>query len=68
MKSPDAGWLKFCPWIFGFMLLILLAGLCALIGLGHVEEKTSYGLSGLIGGLLVLAGGYAQSVFGKKDE
>lgn len=55
-------------WIYGILLLVLIASLCALFGLGHVEEKTSYGLLPLIGGLLVLAGGYAQSVFGKKDE
>lgn len=68
MKAPDPGWLAFCPWIFGILLLIILAALCAVIGLGKVEQATSFGLQDLVGGLLVLAGGYANSVFGNKKE
>lgn len=68
MKAPDSGWLPFCPWVFGILLLIILASLCAVIGLGNVEQSSSFGLQDLVGGLLVLAGGYANSVFGSKKE
>ncbi len=56
--------------IFGFLLLILLATLAALIALGKVEQSTSHGLDQILGGLLVLSGGFAHWAFGgiKSDE
>jgi hypothetical protein len=48
---------------FGFALLVILAILAALVALGKVEESSSYGLSQILGGLLVLAGGFAQWAF-----
>jgi hypothetical protein len=50
--------------LFGFLLLILMASLCAIIAIGHVKQETSYGLPEIIGGLLVLAGHFAQWAFG----
>jgi hypothetical protein len=66
MKAPDPGWLPYMPWVFGILLLLILAALCTVIGLGKVEQATSFGLQDLVGGLLVLAGGYANSVFGNR--
>jgi hypothetical protein len=51
--------------IFGFLLLVLLAALAGVIALGHVEEKTSFGLQYILGALSVLSGGFAQWAFGK---
>lgn len=48
---------------FGYILLIVLAGPCVVIGLGKVEAATSFGLDILIGGLLTLAGACAQWCF-----
>jgi len=49
--------------VFGFALLILLATLAAVIAIGHVEEKSSYGLQFLLGSLSSLAGGFSQWAF-----
>lgn len=49
--------------VFGFCLLAVLATLCIVIGLGKVEEKTSYGLAGIIGALTVMAGAWCQWAF-----
>ena len=57
--------------IFGFCLLLILAALAAAIALGHVEERTSYGLMPLLTTLSTLAGGFAQwafSIGNKKDK
>jgi Flp pilus assembly protein protease CpaA len=54
--------------IFGFCLLFVLAALIAVIALGKVEDATSAGLKELIGGLLVLAGGFANYAFGNRTE
>lgn len=54
--------------IFGFLLLLLLAALAAVIAIGHVEEKTSFGLQYILGALSVLSGGFAQWAFGKRDD
>ncbi len=59
--------LQILKMIFGFLLLILLAVLAAVIGLGHVEQATSYGLEGIVGGLLVLSGGFAHWAFGERQ-
>lgn len=54
--------------IFGFLLLILLAVLAALIALGKVEQTTSHGLDQILGGLLVLSGGFAHWAFGESPS
>ena len=64
--KPDTRWLPFLKMGFGFLLLLLLATLAAIIGLGKVEQTTSYGLQDILGGLLVLSGGYAQWAFHDK--
>lgn len=54
--------------LFGFLLLVLLCILAGVIAIGHVEEKTSYGLQYILGALAVLAGGFAQWAFGKSED
>lgn len=54
--------------VFGFSLLMILAGIALAIALGHVEEKTSYGLMPLLTSLSTLAGIFAQWAFGGKDK
>jgi hypothetical protein len=54
--------------IYGFMLLVILAGLAAAIALGKVEEQSSYGLMPLIVALATLSGGFAQWAFGGTDS
>ncbi len=54
--------------IFGSALLIILAALSAAIALGHVEEKTSYGLMPLLTAISVLSGNFAQWAFSKRPE
>lgn len=66
--TPDARWLPFLKMTFGFLLLILLAVLCGVIALGKVEQGTSFGLQDILGGLLVLSGGFAQWCFATVKE
>lgn len=54
--------------VFGFSLLLILAGLALAIAMGHVEEKTSYGLMPLLVGISTLAGQFAQWAFSAKDK
>lgn len=65
MKAPSSDTLRL---IFGFCLLLILAGLALAIALGHVEEKTSYGLMPLLTTLATLAGGFTQWAFNSKDN
>lgn len=67
---PDAKWLPFLKMTFGFLLVLVVAGLAALISLGKVEQQTSFGLDIILGGLLTLTGGFAQWAFGgdRKDD
>ena len=51
--------------LFGFFLLFCIAVLSAIIAIGHVRQETSYGLPEILGGLLVLAGGFANWAFGE---
>ncbi len=48
---------------YGMALLIILAGLALAIALGHVEEKTSYGLMPLLVSISHLSGQFAQWAF-----
>ena len=52
--------------IFGSALLVILAALSAAIALGHVEDKTSYGLMPLLTAISVLSGNFAQWAFSKR--
>lgn len=63
MKLPDT-----LRMIFGFLLLLILAGLALAFALGKVEEATSYGLMPLIVGLATLSGAFAQWAFGGNKE
>ncbi len=54
--------------IFGFSLLIILAGLALSIALGHVEEKSSYGLMPLLVGVSNLATQFASYAFSHRDK
>jgi len=54
--------------IFGFVLLLVTAGLAATIALGHVEQTTSFGLNYLLGSLATLSGGFANWAFGKETK
>lgn len=45
MSRPDRDTLRM---VFGFSPLIIMAALASAIALGHVEEKTSYGLMPLL--------------------
>lgn len=54
--------------IFGFAILVVLATLAAIVGLGKVEMQTSYGLNIILGGLTTLSGMFAQWAFGSKGD
>jgi hypothetical protein len=54
--------------IFGFSLLFCVTGLAAMVAIGHVEEKTSFGLPFLLGCFTTLAGSFATWAFGKSSE
>lgn len=49
--------------IFGFLLLVLLATLAGVIAIGNVRQESSFGLQDILGGLLVLSGGFAHWAF-----
>jgi len=61
--TPDYRWLPFLKMFFGFLLLLMLAVLAAMIALGKVEQGSSFGLEGIIGGLTALAGGFVNWAF-----
>lgn len=48
---------------FGFSVLLVLAILAGVISLGHVEEKTSFGLSFVLGALSSLSGAFGNWAF-----
>ena len=54
--------------VFGFSLLVILAGLALAIAIGHVQEQTSYGLMPLLTTLSTLAGGFAQWAFTRSSD
>lgn len=68
MKAPDADWLAFLRVLFGYCLLLVFACLIAMIAVGKVEEKTSYGLMPLIVALAGMGGAWTQAIFGSKKE
>lgn len=54
--------------IFGFSILLILAGLALAIAMGKVEEATSYGLMPLLVALASLGGQFAQYAFTKDSS
>ena len=62
-QAPDPGWIPFLKLGFGFVLLVILGTLSAMIALGRVEMATSYGLNIILGGLLTLTGAFAGWAF-----
>lgn len=53
--------------LFGYLVLVILAVLAALIALGRIEEKTSFGLMAIISSLSTLAGSFAQWAFSARS-
>jgi hypothetical protein len=51
--------------VFGFALLAAITGIALTIAIGHVEERSSYGLLGILGSFQTLAGAFAGWAFGK---
>lgn len=70
LTAPDQNWLPFLKVLFGFLLLLILGILSAILALGKVEATTSFGLDIILGGLLTLSGGFAGWAFqdAKKTE
>jgi hypothetical protein len=69
--APDAGWIPFLKILFGVILLVSICALATIIALGKVQQETSFGLQDILGGLLVLCGGFSQWCFtsnSKPDE
>lgn len=62
-EAPHPLWLDFLKRFFGFLLLLMLAILAGLIAVGKVEQSSSFGLEGIIGGLTALAGGFVNWAF-----
>jgi len=54
--------------VFGFLALVVLATLAAIIALGKVHQETSYGLDYILGGLTMMVGGFSNWAFGATKE
>lgn len=54
--------------VFGFLILVIIATLAAIIALGKVHQESSFGLQYLLGGLIAMAGGFTNWAFSNKDE
>jgi hypothetical protein len=67
-KPPDRDWMPFLKMGFGYLLLLTLGTLAGIIGIGHVEAKTSYGLDIILGGFLTLAGAFSGWAFKEKFD
>lgn len=50
-------------WAYGFLLLVGILGLAGAFGIGHVEEKSSYGLHELLLVLGLLAANWSADKF-----
>jgi hypothetical protein len=61
--SPDV-----MKMVFGFCLLGIIAGLATAVAIGHVEERTSYGLMPLLTTLSTLGGVFSQWAFGHSSN
>jgi hypothetical protein len=66
MKIPDppsSSWLDFGKLALGFFVVLVLAALAAVIGIGDVQEKSSFGLQYILGGLTAIASQFAMWAF-----
>lgn len=61
--APDLGWIDFLKLIIGLLMFASLVALAAIIGLGKVEQQSSFGLQDVLGGLLVAFGAWGQWAF-----
>lgn len=70
MNAPDPAWIPFLKLVIGLMMFLSLVALASIIGLGKVEQASSYGLQDVLGGLLVAFGAWSQWAFSgrNKDE
>lgn len=71
VRQPSIDELKM---LFGFLLLLVVAFLCAAIAMGTVKEESSFGLTQMITVLAALGGGFSTWAFSsgpnrtKEDE
>lgn len=65
MSPPSREWLPFLRMGLAYFVVLVLASLAAVIALGKVNEKDSYGLREIVSAFGVLAGGCAGYAFGK---
>lgn len=68
LSAPDSGWVPFLKLLIGLMMFLSLVALASVIGLGHVEQNTSFGLQDVLGGLLVAFGAWSQWAFSGRDK
>lgn len=68
MSNPNPDWIPFLKLIIGLVMFLSLVGLAAIIGLGKVEQASSYGLQDVLGGLLVAFGAWSVWAFSSKDK
>lgn len=68
MSAPDQGWIYFLKLVIGLLMFLSLVMLAAIIGLGKVEQSTSFGLQDVLGGLLVAFGAWGQWAFSGRGE
>jgi cadmium resistance protein CadD (predicted permease) len=54
--------------LLGLLLMVSLVVLAAFFGLGHVEEKTSFGLLPILGCICGLAGAFGNWAFGNSGR
>lgn len=53
---------------FGFSVLLVLSILAVVISIGHVEERTSFGLSFVLGALSSLSGAFGNWAFSNSSR
>lgn len=68
IEPPAASWIPFLKIGCGVLLITLLAVLACIIGLGKVEQSTSFGLQDILGGLLVMSGMFGSWCYSSKDK
>jgi len=54
--------------LFGFLWLILTAILILIVAIGHVEEKTSFGMGVLVTGWIMAGDRWSRATFEKSPE
>ncbi len=63
IEAPNPDWLPFLKVLFGYLAFLTMAFLAAVLALGKVEEKTSFGLQYLLGAFTFMSGVWAQWAF-----